>query len=298
MALNSVRMGVLGNPDGFYVQDLQRAAQGICSLVPLAFESLGAGLEGRLWQGWELDESNLQSLDALIVRTMPWGSLEQIIFRIDWLHTLEATGVSVFNSASCLEVAIDKFRTLCLLQSAGLPIPKTVACQTVGQAMDVFEKWGEVAVVKPMFGGEGRGIMRLENVDVAFRAFKALTQLQSVIYLQEYIAHPGFDIRVLVMGKKTWVIRRTHPSDWRTNLSRGAIAEAIQPDPEWLRLATQATEVVGATVAGVDLLLDDANQPWVIEVNAVPGWKGLAETLEVDIAHDLLQEVVGRLSSA
>ena len=298
MALNSVRMGVLGNPDGFYVQDLQRAAQGICSLVPLAFESLGAGLEGRLWQGWGLDESNLQSLDALIVRTMPWGSLEQIIFRIDWLHALEATGVSVFNSASCLEVAIDKFRTLCLLQSAGLPIPKTVACQTVGQAMDVFEKWGEVAVVKPMFGGEGRGIMRLENVDVAFRAFKALTQLQSVIYLQEYIAHPGFDIRVLVMGKKTWVIRRTHPSDWRTNLSRGAIAEAIQPDPEWLRLATQATEVVGATVAGVDLLLDDANQPWVIEVNAVPGWKGLAETLEVDIAHDLLQEVVGRLSSA
>ena len=298
MALNSVRMGVLGNPDGFYVQDLQRAAQGICSLVPLAFESLGAGLEGRLWQGWDLDESNLQSLDALIVRTMPWGSLEQIIFRIDWLHALEATGVSVFNSAACLEVAIDKFRTLCLLQSAGLPIPKTVACQTVAQAMEVFEQWGEVAVVKPIFGGEGRGIMRLENVDLAVRAFKALTQLQSVIYLQEYIAHPGFDIRVLVMGKKTWAIRRTHPSDWRTNLSRGAIAEAIQPDPEWLRLATQATEVVGATVAGVDLLLDDANQPWVIEVNAVPGWKGLAETLQVDIAHDLLQEVVGRLSSA
>ena len=297
MALNSVRMGVLGNPDGFYVQDLQRAAQGICSLVPLAFESLGAGLEGRLWQGWDLDESNLQSLDALIVRTMPWGSLEQIIFRIDWLHALEATGVSVFNSAACLEVAIDKFRTLCLLQSAGLPIPKTVACQTVAQAMEVFEQWGEVAVVKPIFGGEGRGIMRLENVDLAVRAFKALTQLQSVIYLQEYIAHPGFDIRVLVMGKKTWAIRRTHPSDWRTNLSRGAIAEAIQPDPEWLRLATQATEVVGATVAGVDLLLDDANQPWVIEVNAVPGWKGLAETLQVDIAHDLLQEVVGRLSS-
>ena len=298
MALNSVRVGVLGNPDGFYIQDLQRAAQGICSLVPLAFESLGAGLEGRLWQGWDLAESNLQSLDALIVRTMPWGSLEQIIFRIDWLHALEATGVPVVNSASSLEVAIDKFRTLSLLQNAGLPIPRTVACQTVAQAMDVFEQWGEVAVVKPMFGGEGRGIMRLENVDLAVRAFKTLTQLHSVIYLQEYIAHPGFDIRVLVMGNKTWAIRRTHPSDWRTNLSRGAIAEAIQPDPVWLRLATQAAEVVGATVAGVDLLLDDAKQPWIIEVNAVPGWKGLAETLKVDIAHDLLQEVVGRLPSA
>ena len=51
-------------------------------------------------------------------------------------------------------------------------------------------------------------------------------------------------------------------------------------------------------MAGVDLLLDDAKQPWIIEVNAVPGWKGLAETLKVDIAHDLLQEVVGRLPSA
>ena len=36
-------------------------------------------------------------VDAVIVRTMPPGSLEQVVVRMDWLARLEASGVRVIN---------------------------------------------------------------------------------------------------------------------------------------------------------------------------------------------------------
>lgn len=292
MALASPRIGVLGNPDGYYVQELCRSASGLCSLEVISFETLGAGLYGDRFEAWDQSHRELQSYDALVVRTMPWGTLEQIIFRIDALHALEAAGVRVVNSTSCLEIAIDKFRSLQLLQTKGLPIPETVACQNVTQAMEVFQKWGRRAVVKPMFGGEGRGIMRVEDDELAARTFKTLVQLGTVIYLQEFIPHQGYDIRVMVMQERTWAIRRSHPTDWRTNISRGAIAEPILLEPEWHDLATRATAALGAQVAGVDLLIDQEGRPRILEINAVPGWKGLQQALGVDFAREFLRTLV------
>jgi RimK family alpha-L-glutamate ligase len=293
LALASPRIGVLGDPDGYYVQDLCRAASGLCSIEVISFGTLGAGLYGHQLKAWDHSRQELQAYDALVVRTMPWGTLEQIIFRMDALHGLESAGVRVVNSASCLEIAIDKFRSLQLLQKAGLPVPQTVACQNVTQAMDVFQKWGGIAVVKPMFGGEGRGIMRVEDEELAARTFKTLVQLGAVIYLQEFIPHQGYDIRVMVMQGRTWAIRRSHPSDWRTNISRGAIAEPVTLEPEWRELASRTAAALGAHVAGVDLLIDRDGRPWILEINAVPGWKGLGQALGVDFAREFLTTVVG-----
>ena len=50
---------------------------------------------------------------------------------------------------------------------------------------------------------------------------------------------------------------------------------------------------MGAEVAGVDLLVDSTGKWWVIEVNAVPGWRGLSETTEKDIALALVDHVMG-----
>ena len=45
-----------------------------------------------------------------------------------------------------------------------------------------------------------------------------------------------------------------------------------------------AAEAVGCPVAGVDLLPGPRGELYVIEVNAVPGWRALAPTCGVDVA--------------
>ncbi len=222
---------------------------------------------------------------------MPLGSLEQVIFRVNSLHAAAAKGLPIFNSPRSLEIAIDKWLTLELATRAGIKVPKTIVCQTREQAMQAFEDLSRDVVVKPIFGGEGRGIMRVSCSDLAWRVFGTLQVGQSVIYLQEFIEHGGQDIRVFLIGEETYSIRRTNQSSWKTNLACGAKASVHHPSSAELEMAGQAAAATETLLAGVDLIRDHNGQLYLLEVNAVPGWKGLAKTLDVDISRKVLDYI-------
>jgi ribosomal protein S6--L-glutamate ligase len=90
-------------------------------------------------------------------------------------------------------------------------------------------------------------------------------------------------------------MRRKNPLDWRTNLSRGAKAEAFTPDDSLVEMARRGAAAVGAPLAGVDLLPGKDGKLYAIEVNAVPGWKGLAKALDIDVARLILELVAGEV---
>jgi len=287
-----MRCAVLAAADSWYFADLQRAARDRHELVAFPFRSLSSSVAGEQSRGTVYaSNSMLNEFDAVIVRTMPPGTLEQVVFRMDVLGRLEAQGTPVINPPRAIECAVDKFLTTARLAAAGLPIPRTIACQTVDDALRAFEDFGRDVVLKPVFGSEGRGISRLQDETLAERAFRLLVQLGSVLYLQEFVPHNGFDLRLLVIGNQVLAMRRSNPLDWRTNVSRGAIAEAIEPCDEWVALARRAANTIGASVAGVDLLQSSEGQTYVIEVNAVPGWRALAAAHGRDVAAMVLEHV-------
>lgn len=281
--MTTMRIAVLCSPGSWYLRDLARAAAGQHDLVPLRHSQLSAETRSGSFRV-TCDDHVLNEFDAVLVRTMPPGSLEQVVFRMDALAQLEADGTLVVNPPKAIEAAVDKYLALAKLQAAGVPVPRTIACQTADEAMVAFDRLGERAVVKPLFGGEGRGIAKLDDEAMAVRAFKLLEQLGAVIYLQEYIEHPGYDTRVLLVGDRAFGMRRRSTDDWRTNISRGGRGEAIELDETTIELARQSAEAVGAPLAGVDIIETPDGEQIVLEVNAVPGWKRLAKTLDVDVA--------------
>lgn len=231
---------------------------------------------------------SLADFDAVVVRTMPPGSLEQVVFRMDVLHRLEARGTVVLNPARALETCIDKFLAGARLSAAGLPVPPTIVCQDADCAIAAFTALGGDVVVKPLFGSEGRGMMRISDPELAWRTFRALERTQSVLYLQRFIDHPGFDIRAFVLGGRVLTAMRRHArNNWRTNVAQGGRGEATRLSTREQRLALAAAEAVGVAVAGVDLLPDRDGQLHVLEVNAVPGWRALAATTNIDVADEI-----------
>jgi ribosomal protein S6--L-glutamate ligase len=235
-------------------------------------------------------EIALDQVDAVIVRTMPPGSLEQVVFRMDALARLEAAGVPVVNPPKAIECAVDKYLTTSKLSAAGLPVPLTAVCETAEVALQEFDRLGGDVVVKPIFGSEGRGIVRVSDPDLALRTFRTLERIQSVLYLQAFVEHEGADMRVLVLdGRVVGAMRRHSADDFRTNVSRSGRAEAYQQTPPEEQLALRAAEVVGTRFAGIDLLYGRDGDCYVLEVNAVPGWQAFAEVTGIDVA-DLLIE--------
>lgn len=286
-----MHFAVLCSNDSWYFQDLARAAGGDFELTPLAFRQLVGRLGGDGSSAHEELASgiDLARTDAVLVRTMPPGSLEQVVFRMDVLGRLEARGKVIVNPPRAVEAAVDKYLASAKLSAAGLATPRTVVCQTVDDAMQAFAALGGDVVVKPLFGAEGRGLTRLTDEGLAQRAFSLLVPLGAVLYLQEFISHDGYDLRVLVVGRHAWAIRRCNPLDWRTNVSRGATAEPVELTDQMVALARRAATAIGAPVAGVDLLPGPDGRLHVIEVNAVPGWQAVQRTLKVDVARHVLE---------
>lgn len=291
-----MHFAVLCSPESWYLKDLKRAAAGQYEITPLQFRSLAAQLSGEA-PAFTSGEMDLAAVDALLVRTMPPGTLEQVVFRMDLLARIEETGKLVINPPRAIEAAVDKYLASAKLAAAGLAIPRTVICQTVEDALAAFHDLGSDVVVKPLFGAEGRGIARLTDEALAQRAFSMLVQLGAVLYVQQFIPHDGFDLRVLVVGKRMWGMRRRNPLDWRTNVSRGATAEPLELNAELSDMARRAVDAIGAPVAGVDLLPARDGKLYALEVNAVPGWQALSRTLKVDIARQVLAYAAERVEA-
>jgi ribosomal protein S6--L-glutamate ligase len=284
-----MKLAVLASPDSWYYHDLCRAAGDRHELMPLAFRHLAAAV-GAGGQAVWADPAPLAEADALLVRTMPPGSLEQIVFRMDALGSLAKSGMPVINAPRALEAAVDKYLALAKLQARGLPVPPTVVCQTVDEAMQAFDRLGADVVVKPLFGSEGRGMIRVDDTALMLRAAKALVQTQSVLYLQQFVPHGDSDLRLLVIGSRVLAARRRNPGHWQTNVACGGLVESVQVDDNVQTLARAAADAVGAEIAGVDVI-EGADGLQVIEVNAVPGWRALAASLDVDVAALVLEYI-------
>jgi len=272
-----MRFAILAAGDGWHVCDLRRAAAVLGhEAVAVDFRRISAGVAS--------GADALAAFDGVLVRTMPPGSLEQVIFRMDVLHRLQVAGVPVLNPPRVIEICVDKYLATARLEEAGLRVPPTVACQHADAALEAFHALGGDVVVKPLFGSEGRGMMRIADADLAWRTFRTLERLQNVLYVQRYIDHPGWDLRVFVLDKRAIAaIRRRSSDGWRTNVAQGGTAEVVRLTEEEETLALRAAAAVDAPVAGVDLLPGPAGAWYVLEINAVPGWRALAPVTGIDI---------------
>ena len=232
------------------------------------------------------DEVALEALDLLIVRGLPRGSLEQVIFRMDALHVLAAQGVRCVNSPRAIEQTVDKSWAGALLALSGVPTPPTVVCERHDGAMAAFDELGGDVVVKPLFGAMGNGIVRIEDRDVAHRVFRALELENAVYYVQRTVGAGGTghrNLRILVVaGEVAGAMERVTDS-WRANIARGARPRAVVLGETERDLAVTAAGALQADVAGVDLIVAPDGETVVLEVNGIPGWQALQSVCDEDL---------------
>jgi RimK family alpha-L-glutamate ligase len=290
-----LRVAVLGSTGGWHAGRLERAltARGHeCAFAPVT--RMVGRVDGRV--GVRSREIALDACDVVLVRGIPRGSLEQVVFRVDVLHGLAAAGVRPVNSAHAIERTVDKFLASSLLARAGLPTPRTIACERPGDALVAFAELGSDVIVKPLFGSMGFGMVRVDDPDVAERVFRALEIERAVYYLQETLAHAGRDMRALVVGERVVAAIERSGDGWRTNLARGGRAEPVRLDAERELLCVRAATALGADYAGVDLLRGPDGRDYVLEVNGIPGWQGVERATDVNVAAvlaDHLETVTG-----
>jgi RimK family alpha-L-glutamate ligase len=236
----------------------------------------------------------LKEVDALIIRPIGRGSLEEIVFRMDVLYRLQRLGLYIVNPPEAIEHCVDKYDILAVLEDNGVPVPRTAVTENPEEALKLFHELGGDVVVKPVFGSRGIGSTRVTDSEVASTIFKAITFYHGVIYIQEFIPHGFSDIRAFIIGDRVAAAMRRVATNWKTNYSQGASPKSIKLDTVLEDLAVKSAKVIECKIAGVDIL-ESPRGPLIVEVNSQPGWRGLQSVTSVNIADEIVTFVLSEL---
>jgi ribosomal protein S6--L-glutamate ligase len=184
----------------------------------------------------------------------------------------ERAGAVVVNGPAATTTALDRWAMSTCLDQSGVPAPRTRFYPSMRQmAADTATKpavWP--LVVKSRISSRG-DLVRLVHDRTALLDLLPIWGEEPVI-AQQWIDNDGFDIKVWVIGGELSAARR-----------RGALEVCdkssdvpLDPDEmpaEWSQTAIRAGAALGLDLFGVDLLIRNG-RPFVIDVNAFPGFRG------------------------
>ncbi|KWT69490.1 Ribosomal protein S6 glutaminyl transferase [Hyphomicrobium sulfonivorans] len=245
--------------------------------------------------GIDIPGFNGELPDAVFVRSISAGTLEQITFRLGILHALRECGVRVWNDARAIERCVDKSATTFLLHRAGVPTPRTRTMETKPPADAYVAEARRGLIYKPLFGSQGKGLLRIDDVAELPDPVAA----DSMYYLQDFVGPSGSvfeDWRVIVTRRRVVAAMARRADTWVTNVHLGGAPVAHEPDAQMAELSQRALAAVGGDYAGIDLIRAPDGRLLVLEVNSNPSWRGLQTVTDVDIAaviaEDFLHTVI------
>jgi ribosomal protein S6--L-glutamate ligase len=209
------------------------------------------------------------------------------------LRQLELMHVRTTLTSNGLITARNKFLALQSLREAGITVPRTILLASRPNLVEAGHLVRYPAVLKILSGTQGVGVMRVKSIEETASIVDTLKFFGEVVCLQEYIPNPGVDIRALVVGDRVvGSMKRIAPhNEWRANMHLGAKGVPIELDDHAQKVAVKSTKAVGLEISGVDMIFR-GDTPYVLEVNASPGFRGLLEATGVNAADAMVEYAV------
>lgn len=212
----------------------------------------------------------------------------------DLLKLLDFHGFFLVNTLDVFLTCEDKFETYRVLNNARINTPETLLCpkKNVQKALDKASSWGFPIVGKLPSGTQGIGVFIMDSYNSALSVLQAMSTQFDGIILQKFI-NSRCDYRVHVLNTSyskfepnydvIGMMRRTHSKDdFRSNYHLGAEVELVNAEntdaaliEKIKSLAISAAKSVGAVWCGVDIIVSEDNQLYVIEINSSPGTTGI-----------------------
>jgi biotin carboxylase len=134
------------------------------------------------------------------------GNAHAIFYTLSYLAHLEKQGTRVVNGSHAFRVETSKALQLSLLESLGLPHPRSAVINHPSEAVAAAKNLRYPIVVKPNIGGSGVGIVRFDSPEQLASAVQngaIQLGLDSTGIVQEFIpARGGHITRVETLGYK------------------------------------------------------------------------------------------------
>ena len=214
------------------------------------------------------------------------------------VRQFEQMDVFCANSSAGISNSRDKLRSLQILSRHEIGIPKTTFVRDKKDIMPAIARVGGAPVIiKLLEGTQGIGVLLAESEHTAEAMIELLQSQKQNVLIQKFVAESkGRDIRAFVVGDQVVASMRrvAQGQEFRSNVHRGGIAEAITLDTDYAKTAVRAAQILGLRVAGVDML-EAKSGPQIMEVNSSPGLEGIEGSTQLDIAGTIMDYIAAQI---
>ena len=202
------------------------------------------------------------------------------------------------NTARGITNSRDKLRSLQMLSLHNIAMPRTTFVRDEKDVLPAIERVGGAPVViKLIESTQGKGVLLAETITAAQSIVGLLQSQEQNVLIQKFVAESkGKDIRAFVVGDRVVAAMRrvAQGQEFRSNIHRGGIAEAVDLPEEYIETAVKAAQILGLRVAGVDML-ECKNGPQLLEVNSSPGLEGIENCTGLDVAGTVIDYIEAQL---
>ena len=180
-------------------------------------------------------------------------------------------------------LAMDKWRTKLVWQASGIPTPRFEMLTDDSDFAAMAKSLGLPLIVKPAREGSTIGLTRVSDARDVEKAYIEAVRHDPLVLAEQFI--DGMELTAAILDKQSLPLVRIeapgHNYDYNakyfsdeTQYFCPAGIDAVLED-RIKRICADAYEVIGCRGWGrVDVMVDVRNQPWILEVNTVPGMTG------------------------
>jgi tetrahydromethanopterin:alpha-L-glutamate ligase len=242
------------------------------------------------------DDRCLNDLDGIIIKKISPAYSPNCLDRMEILSFLHETGVPVFSRPRSILGLIDRLSCTVRLRAGGMPMPPTVITEDMDEALRAVERF-EKAVFKPLFSSKARGMMVIEaglGARDAIDEFKAASN--PLMYIQKFLPRVSRDLGVAFLGGEylATYARQKSGETWNTTTRSGGKYLPHEPSPDIISLAEKAQALFDMAFTCVDVVEAEGG-PFIYEVSAFGGFRGLLEANRVDAAGAYARFVLDQL---
>jgi ribosomal protein S6--L-glutamate ligase len=212
------------------------------------------------------------------------------------LRHLEERGTRIFSSPFSILRVLDRLTCTITLQLAGIPMPPTTITESVDQALTALDTYGR-AVFKPLYTSKARGMTVISAGEGARAEIEAYAAEHPIMYIQQTIELGDSDLGIAFLGGEymTTYARTKTNGAWNTTTESGGKYRPFEPPAEVVALAEKAQALFNLDFTCVDVALTDTG-PYVFEVSAFGGFRGILETSGIDAAQRYVDFVMERIA--
>ena len=220
-----------------------------------------------------------EKFDRVFIMLHGRGGEDGTIQGVLEMMAIPYTGSGVMASS----IAMDKLKTKQIWLAMGLPTPEFSILESAEDCEKALETLGLPLIVKPVLEGSSIGMSKVDKAEEMEAAWKTAAQCGGTVIAERWIVGSEYtaavlDNQVLPMIKLETPHRfYDYDAKYQANDTQYICPCGLssEREAEFAGLIKQAFQAVNAQAWGrVDFMVDRDGQPWLIEINTVPGMTG------------------------